>query len=244
MSDLIINTSIFKPSPTIEINQLSAESTIIQLDNTQSQLIRSNHLMNVFFRKPDLEELLAQDNCVGLRFYPAFNLNGNPSLLAVAINNQRQDLVENVVPSHTTGDKCFISQGRSVGAINIPVSDGDSMILTIGNMIDNAKNNNIISDIAFPLANTSNINRSYAKVVFTRTSIENMLSEDDVEGIEFFTTKMQFSDTNDSNNYKTLAAAPVLSNNATSTSNMTLSALPCPPYCGGRGYRGNEAVVS
>ncbi|MEL6943703.1 MAG: hypothetical protein AAFO82_13635, partial [Bacteroidota bacterium] len=211
------------------------EKNFKNLSAQEIDKVKANALLNVFFHKDDLEELLDQPGCVALRFYPAFDDNDKPSLLAVAINTKGDDMVKKFDSSRTEEDKCFISRGVLREARNIPVVDGDRMIRRIGNMIEAAGNEAVAREQAFPFANpNSGRGGSFAKAVFESSVIRGMLT-DDVKGVRFYTTKIEYND--DDLKYKTLAAAKV--NNDDMENNVVMSALPCPPNCAGGGYAGN-----
>ncbi len=236
MSDLIFDANI--PTPAIALADVDGQTknaNFIPISTKEAILFRTNSLMRIFFRKEDLLNLLNQEHCAGLRFYPAFDKSGEPSLLAVGLNAKREDLVRNIIPSRKSEDKCFISEGE-MPATNIPVKDGEQILKTISNMIKLAKKSGADKEKIFPLVNTSSSQQTFSKVMFTTNSLESLLKDKEVDGIYFYTNKIKFSDKEDV--FKTLGA--VARKNG-EEGDMLLSALPCPPHCGGNGYVGGEA---
>jgi hypothetical protein len=56
--------------------------------------------LGFYFSKKTLEDILAQEGCVGVRFYNGRNSNGEQEPIAVGVNSSENDLYEGLI-----GDK-------------------------------------------------------------------------------------------------------------------------------------------
>ena len=201
-------------------------ATSIAIEQADCQRIKSSALLSTFFRRADLEELLAQSGAKGLRFYPALDLNGSFSLLAVATNILKRDIV--------SGDtsKCFVSEG-ALPATRATQQQGVALLGKVNGQIAQAIESGASGSMPLlAAAALAGSNRNYAKVFFDRATLENLLADQAV-GIRFFSSRIVFGDK--PNSFSTLAAVTVHASGEEGTGGV-LSALPCPPDCGGGGY--------
>jgi hypothetical protein len=186
--------------------------------------IRDNALQKTFYTREDLDELLAQPDSQGIRIYPVIDLNGNISTLAVATDSERNDMVKGV------HHPCFVSNGFAPASKLSEEEGGKAVNRYDAHLVDTP------GELGFALTEQRSrelTDPNYSKVFFTRKDIKALLG-DDSKGIRFYTTKIKFN--NRSRSVPTLTAVSVNSNEE-ENSTALMSALPCPPNCGG-GYVG------
>lgn len=196
----------------------------IKLEPTHLQSIKSSARLSAFFSSADLKDLMNIANCRGLRIYPAFDVNGNFSLLAVAADFSKNDLVEQ------DEFPCFVSEGNT-SASRLTKQQGVDVLQKVHDRFTQVRD---ISAASAPLAirTVANGTRNYSKVLFSKETINSLLSND-AAGVRFFSTQINFDEGGDS--FNTLAAVRV-NTNGEDMNTATLSALPCPPNCGGGSY--------
>lgn len=237
MLDIIINSN--RPAP----RALTAVDRNIGLDNPTLDMnqagltdIKANHLLKIDYTRADLLELLGQEDCTGLRIYPAFDSNGNFSMLAVATNSSRVDIV--------SGDtsKCFVAQDGQP-ATRLTQAEATNMIKDVrAHIMANSNDSSNFIPFAVATTSTDQTSSNYSKVFFTSTDMMRLLGSDsDAVGIRFYTSKIKFSNRGQ-RTFPTLTAVALSSPDVESSSGL-LSALPCPPNCGG-GYVGDSDSVS
>lgn len=224
MSDFLFNSNFPAPGRLIAGKE-DADLDRAKEDIDQNDLpsIRDNALMKTFYTHEDLKTLLAQPDCEGIRIYPVIDQNGNLSTLAVATNSKRIDMVKELAKP------CFVSNGFEP-ASKISEDEGREAVGKYNEHLVNAP-----GDLGFALTQQRSrelTSSNFSKVFFTSSDINTLLG-DDSKGIRFYTTKIKFS--NRSRPVPTLTAVRVNTNNEEESSTALMSALPCPPNCGG-GY--------
>ena len=197
------------------------------LAQDQTESIKSNAKFSTFYKSEDLHDLFNQEDSAGIRIYPAFDAENNLSTLAVATNSHRMDIVRG------NSSKCFISNGLN-DATRVTEQEGVEQLDRIKQHIQA----NVSDHVPFSIA-PRGVNRivNYAKVFFTKADIMNLLGEN-TKGIRFYTSRIKFND--QTGTFPTLAAVSVDQNDVESPIAL-LSALPCPPNCGG-GYTGDAPL--
>ena len=206
-----------------------------ELNGGDADMVRINALLEVSFRKSDIQSLIDQDECKGIRFYPARDTSNNHSLLATGIHKNGNDLVQAFLPNKTTEDLCLISEGPNTPARNIPVADGATMI---NGLIDEIKNGTGDVEAINPMANpVDTFSESViAKAAFSSTDVQEVLDAS-ISEITCFTAKIKFPNVHFE--FKTIvleADGPI--------GKMIISALPCPPHCNGGGYTNNLSLAT
>ena len=223
MSDFLISFDFPAPGPLTTDERevgLNQHNKLISQDELTS--IRDNALLKTFYTREDLNKLLAQPDCEGIRIYPV-NLAGKISTLAVATDSKRNDIVEGAGP-------CFVSNGFEP-ASRLSKEQGEEAVDKYNEHLVNTP-----GELGFALRKTDSMKPTivnYSKVFFTSKDIANLMDSDS-KGILFYTTKIRFNDR--SRSIPTLTAVRVNSNGEESSTAL-MSALPCPPNCGG-GYIG------
>ena len=234
MSDIIINTN--RPAPralTALDRTIGLENPTLDIDQAGLTDIKANHLLKIDFTRADLLALLRQEDCAGLRIYPAFDSNGNFSMLAVATDSSRVDIV--------SGDtsKCFVAQDGQP-ATRLTQAEATNMIQDVkAHIMANSKDSSDLIPFATATTSTDQTSSNYSKVFFTSTDMMRLLGSDAV-GIRFYTSKIKFSNRGQ-RTFPTLTAVALSSTDVVSSIGL-LSALPCPPNCGG-GYVGDSDSV-
>lgn len=234
MSDFIINTN--RPAPralTALDRTIGLENPTLDIDQAGLTDIKANHLLKIDFTRADLLALLRQEDCAGLRIYPAFDSNGNFSMLAVATDSSRVDIV--------SGDtsKCFVAQDGKP-ATRLTQTEATNMIQDVkAHIMANSKDSSDLIPFATAATSTDQTSSNYSKVFFTSTDMMRLLGSDAV-GIRFYTSKIKFSNRGQ-RTFPTLTAVALSSTDVESSIGL-LSALPCPPNCGG-GYVGDSDSV-
>lgn len=184
------------------------------------QQIKSTALLSAFFRSEDLAELLAQQNGMGLRLYPALDSAGRFSLLAVAIDFNSSDM-------HSF---CFVAEGQA-GAYRLTGQQAAGMLGEVQRGMEQAAREGRAAST--PLFTESGAEGAlYSKVAFNGADINSLLNSG-AAGILFFSTKIIFNAGGQS--FNTLAAVSVDAHGQESGEAL-VSTLPCPPNCGGGGY--------
>jgi hypothetical protein len=207
----------------------------IKLEPTHVESIKTTARLSAFFSSADLKDLMNTANCEGLRIYPAFDVNDNFSLLAVATDVRKNDLVEH------DEFPCFVSEGTT-SASRLTKQQGVAVLKKVKDRFTQVRD---ISAASAPLAIRPTITgtRNYSKVFFSKETMNSLLSNDAM-GIRFFSTQINFDE--ESPSFNTLAAVRVNASGEDGNTAM-LSALPCPPNCGGGSYtddRFSGALVS
>ncbi|MBK9491335.1 MAG: hypothetical protein IPO07_22995 [Haliscomenobacter sp.] len=103
----------------------------------------------------------------------------------------------------------------------------------------NSKDSSDLIPFATAATSTDQTSSNYSKVFFTSTDMMRLLGSDAV-GIRFYTSKIKFSNRGQ-RTFPTLTAVALSSTDVESSIGL-LSALPCPPNCGG-GYVGDSDSV-
>jgi len=192
------------------------------------QQIKSTAMLSAFFRREDLLELLAQQNCMGLRLYPAFNSARRFSLLALAIDFDSSDIAS----------YGFVAEGQG-GGLRLTVQQASGMLGEVQNVMRQAAQEG--RGASTPLFTGSGAEGAlYAKMAFNSADINNALNAG-AAGIRFFSTRIIFDAGGQS--FSTLAAVAVDASGQESEEAM-LSTLPCPPNCAGGGYINNSSTNS
>lgn len=231
MPDFILTAeNISAPgSLTATKRDIGMDNPTVDIQNATLEAIKSQALLHTFYSRADLLDLFEQKDSAGLRLYPAFDSNDNFSTLVVATNSLRVDIV--------SGDtsKCFVAEA-SLTAARLTQAEGIQMVDRVSahiQQIDNDMRNLI------PLANAPrSVNENnYFKVFFSKPDIIKLLGTD-ASGVRFYTSKIRFNDRQ--RNYTTLTAVAV-NDSGEENSTGLLSALPCPPNCGG-GYTGDKVI--
>lgn len=226
MSNFLLSLDVATPgSLTLVDRTVGLDQRNKEIDQNDLASIRSNALFETFYTREDLLDLLNQPDSAGIRIYPALDPNGRATTLAVATNSKRADIVK--------GDrsKCFVSNGFDPASritekqgIDVVAKYNEHLFRTAG-------------DLGFALGGRSSRRLSlvnYSKVFFTSGDILGLMSADS-KGVRFYTTQIKFNDSG-RRSFPTLTAVEV-NNNEVENSIALLSALPCPPNCGG-GYTG------
>ncbi|HMQ47716.1 MAG TPA: hypothetical protein PKA00_09685 [Saprospiraceae bacterium] len=201
-------------------------------------------VLKAFFSKVDLNSLLnppvpipttpnpqpAASMVGGLRFYPGMNSLQVPSLQAIASTTERADLV--------FGSNYSVILAESDGSANTTGSsilNQDQCVAKLEEYRDKVKDSQLNGSAEMPLSRTpsTDMPRNYSKIFFQRTAIENLLNTANASGIRFYEAIIDFNDGKEK--VSTLAAVAV-DQNGNDLDNAVLSALPCPPDCGGGGY--------
>lgn len=228
MSDFLISFDFPAPGPLTTDERevgLNQRNKVINQDELTS--IRNTALLKTFYTREDLLALLAQSDSNGIRIYPVI-VNGNISTLAVATDSERNDMVKGAGP-------CFISNGFEP-ASRLTKEQGEEAVVRYNEHLVGTP-----GDLGFALRESRSRKPSivnYSKVFFTSQDITNLMDSDS-KGIHFYTTKIRFNDR--SRSVPTLTAVEVNSNGEESSTAL-MSALPCPPNCGG-GYIGEATVA-
>lgn len=196
--------------------------------------IRQNALISTFFRKEDLEELLSQTDCEGIRIYPAFadETERTFSMLAVGTTIGRNDIVSDDKETN----KCFIAMGEDK-ALRIERKDAMAMMRRLNDhFFENRKDENVPFSLG---ENFLAIQNSYSKVFFSSGRMKNLLLDQNAIGIRFYSAQTSFDDS--SSSFPTLVGVTVL-DTGEEVSSATLSVLPCPPDCGGGSYTDDDSA--
>ena len=225
-----INFSSPLPTNTSNITQRTDLSKVIP--NTEVDMMRMSSSLSVLCHAEHVDELLQTPNCGGIRLYPAnanFGMTTGPipSLLAVAVDDNGDDLVTSTMPNLAT--PCYICLPN--GNVN-KVSEN-----TAKDMITNLKPTIQVGTVFEPLRNTLSVNtREYFKATFTRKVIEDILNTPNIRSVRFDIIDLNVLDNTNTLNLRSLAVSPVDDNgNIIGDDNSQLSLLPCPPSCQG-GY--------
>ena len=64
---------------------------------TQARRFREGQHKGGYFHRPDLDALLAQPGCSGLRYYYGRHADGQDSLILVGVDKEGNDLINGVV---------------------------------------------------------------------------------------------------------------------------------------------------
>lgn len=235
MADFIFNSPFAAPLNFLaDFDPVTTNPNFIELSTTDAASVRNNALLSVFFHQNDIRSLLNQTDGVGIRLYPILDSNNKHSLLATGIHISGSDLIKSFLPNKTTEDLCLVSEGTSSPASNTPVPVAAQMIQDLE---ANVKNTTGDKEAVTPMANTATaLNSAIAKAAFTSGAINNLLAGNPV-GLRFYTVKIRFANVL-SQEVKTLAVEA-----EGGGSNMVISALPCPPNCGGGGYTNDLQAV-
>jgi hypothetical protein len=192
-----------------------------------AQQIKSTALLSAFFSRNDLAGLLAQQNCMGLRLYPAFDSAGQFSLLAIAIDFDSSDIAS----------YCLVAEGQG-GAHRLTVEQAVGMLGEVQNVMQQAAQEG--RGVSTPLFAESGAEGAlYAKAAFKSGDINSLL-DSGAAGIRFFSTRIIFNAGDQS--FSTLAAVGVDASGRESGEGL-VSTLPCPPNCGGGGYINRASTI-
>lgn len=233
MSDFLISFDFPAPGPLTKSDRnvgMRQHNKLISQDELTS--IRNNALHKTFYTREDLQELLNQPDSMGIRIYPVIDSDGNLSTLAVATDSKRNDIV--------SGDKpCFVSKGFELASRISEEGGREAVAKYMKRLVENPEGLAFASRVG--RLGESSID-TFSKVFFTSTDIENLMRSDS-KGIHFYTTKIRFKDDiDDSSSFiPTLTAVRVNSDGEESSAGL-MSALPCPPNCGG-GYIAEAAAA-
>lgn len=226
MSDFLLTLDLAAPGRlTVEDRTIGLDQRTRDIDQDELASIRGSSLFSTFYTREDLLDLFNQPDSEGIRIYPAIDSSGVISTLAVATDAGRVDIVK--------GDesKCFVSNGFAT-ASRLTQAEGVEVVASYN---EHLRRNE--GDLAFALGGPRRLTRlNYSKVFFTKKDILDLMSNDS-KGIRFYTTRIKFNDSG-RKFFPTLTAVAV-DNNEIENSSALLSALPCPPNCGG-GYTGGD----
>lgn len=198
----------------------SAFGQAVHTSDQHVQQIKATALMSAFFSRNDLAGLMAQQNCMGLRFYPAFDSAGQFSLLAIAIDYEKNDIAS----------YCLVAEGQG-GAYRLTAAQATGMLGEVQNAMHQAAQQG--QGASMPMFTESGAHGAlYAKAAFKSGDISSLL-DSGAAGIRFFSTRIIFNAGGQS--FSTLAAVAVDGSGQESWEAL-VSTLPCPPNCGGGGY--------
>lgn len=213
----------------------SAPNTF-QIRGTDYDTLKSSALVSAYFRREDLSDLLRQDGCEGLRFYVALNKNDDLSVLAVGSTGLHGD---DMLSNHTSS--CFVSEEEGPASL-FNEQGAIDLISRAHGLIKEAIKSHMDEETPFQIGEGSAKTRSIAKVFFYKDTLESLLP-DNALGIRFFSNRIRFE--GDPTPYSTLTAVTV-SGAAEESNHGVVSALPCPPHCGGAGgaYDANKHGIT
>lgn len=242
MPDFLLQSGLPAPS-SMRAVPAGTQETVSVPANALSN-IQADPSIKVFFHKEDLNELFNQVNennesSEGLRFYPSFAVDvdkttGNVqfdersfSLLVVGTTINRDDIVS----FDASINKCFVARPNQHSQ-NVGRREAFNMMLSLDQKLKNDLNK---LDLPFSLGqNLSPRGKSYAKVYFSKKTISVLLKALNVIGINFYSARISFNGS--TNTFPTLVAVAVDDSGSELSSTATMSALPCPPDCGGGSY--------
>lgn len=200
----------------------------VYADGQHVQQIKSTALLTAFFRREDLAGLLAQQNCMGLRLYPAIDSAGRFSLLAVAIDFASSDITSYGLVAEGQGGSKRLSAQQATG-----------MLGEVQRTMQQAAQEG--RGASTPLFTQSGAEGAlYAKAAFKSADINNSLNSG-AAGIRFYTTQIIFNAGGQA--FSTLAAVGVEASGQESGEAL-ISTLPCPPNCAGGGYLNDSSTHS
>lgn len=221
-----VNANSALPTDTTNITQrLDLSNT---LSSAEVDMMKMSSSLSVLCHADHLDELLQTPTCGGIRLYPA-NANVGmttepiPSLLAVAVDDNGEDLVTSVMSSLAT--PCYICQPD--GNVNKISEDAAKQMIT--NLKPILQTGTVFEPLVSTLAGNT---REYFKATFTRRVIENILSTPNVASARFDVANLNVLNNGSMLNLRTLTISPVdSSGNIIGNDNTQLSLLPCPPHC-------------
>ena len=192
------------------------------------QQIKSTALLSAFFRYEDLANLLAQQNSMGLRLYPAFDSAGRFSLLALATDSSKSDMASYIL----------VAEGQG-GAYRLTVQQARGMLGDVNSVMQQAAQEG--RGASTPMfAESGAAGAMYAKASFNSADINSLLNSG-AAGIRFYSTQIILNA--NSQSVSTLAAVAVDASGQESGEAM-VSTLPCPPNCAGGGYLNDASANS
>lgn len=217
-------------------SHLSDAPETFQISGSDYNTLKSSALVSAYFRRADLSDLLRQDGCEGLRFYVALNKNDDLSVLTVGSTSLHgNDMLSN----HTSS--CFVSEEEGPASL-FNEQGAIDLISRAHGLIRTAVKSQMEEETPFQVGEGSAKTRSIAKVFFYKDTLESLLP-DNALGIRFFSNRIRFE--GDPTPYSTLTAVTV-SGAAEESNHGVVSALPCPPHCGGAGgaYDANKHGIT
>lgn len=226
-----------RESHTLSQNEIAAINTMTRLSESAGDSV-----LKAFFSKADLESLLnpqiptASQMVGGLRFYPGLTRQTQPSLQVISSTEQRADLVLGTVYS------VILSESDNL-TVSSRVLDQAQCVAMLETYRDKVRDSQQNGSTKMPLSRTptTDMPRNYSKVFFLRTDIENLLNSASASGVRLYEVEIDFND--GSAKVSTLAAIAV-DQNGDDLDIGVLSALPCPPDCGGGGYTDDDLFVN
>ena len=200
----------------------------VLVDGQHVQQIKSTAMLSAFFSREDLADLLAQQNSMGLRLYPALDSSGQFSLLAIATDSNKSDMA-----SYT-----YVAEGQG-GANRLTVQQARGMLGDVHSVMQQVAQEG--RGASTPLFTRSGANGElYAKVAFNSADINSLLNSG-AAGIRFYSTQIILNA--NSQSVSTLAAVAVDASGQESGEAL-VSTLPCPPNCAGGGYLNDASANS